>query len=430
MAEELIYMSGKEIDRFTVILASVEGRMRRKEAAKTLRITDRQVRRLIERYKRIGKEAFVSRKRGAVSNNRISAAIRAEALSVISSRYYDFGPTLAAEKLREVHGITVSKETVRKWMIGDGLWKPEVTKRKSSHQMRERRSRYGEMIQIDGSPHDWFEGRREPCTLIVFIDDATNEFMELRFYETETTAAYMETTLIYLDEFGRPVAFYSDKHGVFRVNRKESLNGIECTQFGRAMKTLDIELINAHTPQAKGRVERANQLLQDRLVKELRLRKIDTIEAANKFLDEYRHELNDKFAVKAKSPENAHRVVLHDKRELDLIFSIHSERIISRNLEVQYKNTVYQIQTESSGLSMRGGKVVISEDFNGKVSLIYKGREMKYKTYRKAEKQSELENAKTINKRISEVIKAQNNNFNFKPDVDLQWKNQEELCSI
>jgi len=428
MKEDAIYMSGKEIDRFGVIMASIEGRMRRKEAAEVLKVTDRQVRRLIKNYKRIGKQAFISRKRGAVSNNRISTAKRDEALCLITGHYYDFGPTFAAEKLREVHGITVSKETVRKWMIEYGLWKPEVTKRKSSHQMRERRSRYGEMIQIDGSPHDWFEGRREPCTLIVFIDDATNEFMELRFYETETTEAYMETTLIYLDEFGRPVAFYSDKHGVFRVNRKESLNGIECTQFGRAMKTLDIELINAHTPQAKGRVERANQLLQDRLVKELRLRKTDTIEAANEFLDEYKHELNDKFAVKAKSPENAHRAVLHDKKELDLIFSIHSERIISKNLEVQYDNTVYQIQTESSGLSMRGGRVVISKDFNGKVALIYKGREMKYKTYQKAEKQSKLENAKTINKRMSEVIKALNNNF--KPDVDLQWKNQEELCSI
>jgi len=430
MAEEGIFMSGKEIDRLTVVMSSAEGKIRRKEAAGILRITERQLRRLVKGYKEIGKLALISRKRGAVSNNRISEDKRAEALYLITRNYYDFGPTLAAEKLREIHGISISKETVRKWMIENELWKPKAAKGKSSHQMRERRSRYGEMIQIDGSPHDWFEGRRESCTLIVFIDDATNEFMELRFYETETTKAYMETTLIYLNEFGRPVAFYSDKHGVFRVNRKESLNGIGRTQFGRAMKTLDIELINANTPQAKGRVERANQLLQDRLVKELRLRKIDTIEAANEFLDEYKHELNDKFAVKAKSPENAHRVVLHDKRELDLIFSIHSERIISRNLEVQYDNTVYQIQTESSGLSMRGGRAVISEDFNGKVTLIYKGRGMKYKAYQKAEKQSELENAKTINMRMSKVIKAQNDNFNFKPDIDLQWKNQEEICSI
>lgn len=430
MAEEGIFMSGKEIDRLTVVMSSAEGKIRRKEAAGILRITDRQLRRLVKGYKEIGKLALISRKRGAVSNNRISEDKRAEALCLITRNYYDFGPTLAAEKLREMHGITVSKETVRKWMIEGGLWKPKAAKEKSSHQMRERRSRYGEMIQIDGSPHDWFEGRREPCTLIVFIDDATNEFMELRFYETETTKAYMETTHIYLNEFGRPVAFYSDRHGVFRVNRKESLNGIERTQFGRAMKTLDIELINANTPQAKGRVERANQLLQDRLVKELRLRKINTIETANEFLDEYKHALNDKFAVKAKSPENAHRVVLHDKKELDLIFSIHSERIISRNLEVQYDNTIYQIQTESSGLSMRGGRAVISEDFKGNVSLIYKGREMKYKTYRKTEKQSELENAKTINMRMSKVIKAQNENFNFKPDIDLKWKNQEELCSI
>jgi len=278
------------------------------------------------------------------------------------------------------------------------------------------------MVQIDGSPHEWFEKRRSSCNLTVYVDDATGEFMELWFSEAETTEAYMVTTLNYLVEYGLPRAFYSDKHSIFRVNQKDTVSGTELTQFGRALKTLGIELISAQTPQAKGRVERANKLLQDRLVKELRLQKINTIAEANDFLVEYKDELNKKFSVTARSPENGHRKVLHSPEELKRIFSLHHERTLSKNLSLQYDNTIYQIQTEGRGLTMRNAKVTVCEDFKGSVNILYKGRELTYTTYKRAEKQEQSENAKTINHRVDMAIEKQNKKSNRKNKIDELWR--------
>jgi hypothetical protein len=423
MSEAGFYMSSKEVDRLLVIKDLCSGKMNQKEAGRLLGITDRQIRRLVKTYITKGKAGLVSKKHGKVSNNRISDRERETMMFLVSGHYYDFGPTLACEKLRELHGLSVSKETLRKWMIEDGIWEPRKKKRGGhQHQMRERRSIFGELVQIDGSPHDWFEGRREPCTLIVFIDDATGEYMELRFYEAETTEAYMETMRVYVDDFGIPRTLYHDKHGIFRINQQDTNRGNDFTQFGRAMKELDVEMIYANSPQAKGRVERANGTLQDRLVKEMRLKGINTIEEANEFLREYRHELNDKFAVKAKSPENAHRPVNHSKDELELIFSLKTERTISKNLELSYKNTVYQILVEGRGLSMRKAKAVICEDFKGSVKILYKGREMKYKTFIKPQKQFEEKSPKTLNKFVTEVIKEQNERNKTEKEKVLQWK--------
>lgn len=424
--EALLLMSKKEINRLNVIRDLQSRRLSQKEAGKMLNICDRQIRRLLKRYEEEGAKGLISRKRGKVSNNRLSEELKADVLFLIQEHYFDFGPTLAAEKLDELHNIVISKESVRQIMIGENIWKSKTKKDKKAHQMRKRRTRFGELIQIDGSPHDWFEGRRPECNLTVFIDDATGEFMELFFSETETTEAYMETTRNYITEYGLPRAFYSDKHGIFKVNKPDPRTGDNRTQFGRAMKTLGVELICANTPQAKGRVERANQLLQDRLVKELRLRGIDTIEEANVFLKEYKEVLSNKFAVKPASPENAHREVPFTDEELDEIFSKHSVRIISRNLEVHYKNTVYQIQIESSGLSMRGGNIKVCESFDGTVKLIYKGREMKYKTYKKQEKQLSPQDAKTLNKIVDQIILEQDNNLAYKHPVDIYCNNFEQ----
>ena len=192
------------------------------------------------------------------------------------ARYPDFGPTLATEKLA-IEGVSLSVETVRQLLIGEGLWKAKSVRRPVIHQLRERRARLGELVQIDGSPHDWFEGRAPKCTLLVFVDDATSRLMYLQFVAAETTFNYFAGVRSYLTEFGKPLAFYSDKFGVFRVNIPNALSGTGLTQFGRALKELDIELICAHSPQAKGRVERANQTLQDRLTKELRLRDLSSL---------------------------------------------------------------------------------------------------------------------------------------------------------
>ncbi len=206
-------------------------------------------------------------------------------MNLVRRHYVDFSPTFAHEKLTEVHHLAFSVETLRQWMIAAGLWLAKSRKKARVHQRRPRRPCVGELVQIDGSPHDWFEERAERCTLLVFIDDATSRLMALRFVPAETTQAYMETLRACLDQHGRPVALYSDKHSIFRVNHPEHEG--EVTPFSRALKTLDIEPIHAHTPQAKGRVERASQTLQDRLVKELRLRHINDMGQANAFLPEF-----------------------------------------------------------------------------------------------------------------------------------------------
>ena len=283
-------MTVGEADRVAVIMAVVEKRLTQREAAARLGLSVRQVKRLAKRYRAQGAAGMASARRGAPSNRAFGEEVRLEALSLVRERYPDFGPKFAAEKLLERHGLALSRETLRKWMAEEGLWRPKGRRRMRVHQSRPRRARVGELVQVDGSPHDWFEGRGPRCTLIVFIDDATSRLLALRFVAAETTEAYMETLRGHLAEHGRPVALYSDRYSVFRVNRKDG--GDAPTQFTRALLTLDIEPIHAGTPQAKGRVERANLTLQDRLVKELRLRGVDGMEAANAYLPEFVAEHN------------------------------------------------------------------------------------------------------------------------------------------
>ena len=217
-------------------------------------------------------------------------------------RYADFGPTLAAEKLAEHHGCWVSRETLRGWMIADGLWQDRRHRLPSPHQPRRRRDCLGELVQIDGSEHAWFEDRGPPCTLLAFVDDATSRLLQLRFVTSELTFDYFRTTRAYLEEHGKPVAFYSDKHGIFRVNSKEAAAGDGVTQFGRALLALNIDIICANTPQAKGRIERAFGTLQDRMVKELRLAGVSSIAAANAWLPGFITAYNTRFG---RDPANA-----------------------------------------------------------------------------------------------------------------------------
>ncbi len=282
MIKETVTMSHKELDRLHIIQESLNRHITQEQAAARIGISIRQVKRLVQRYRNEGPSGLVSRRRGKRPNNSFSTEFRATVISLLKGRYADFGPTLACEKLREIHGLCLSIETLRKWMVEEGIWRERRRKFARIYQRRMRRPSYGELIQIDGSPHDWFEGRGPKCTLIVFIDDATSALMALRFAPAETTRAYMETLRGYLNDHGVPLALYSDRHSIFRVNNPEREG--ELTQFTRAIKTLGIEPIHANSPQAKGRVERANQTLQDRLVKEMRLQGISDIETANAWL--------------------------------------------------------------------------------------------------------------------------------------------------
>lgn len=287
MQEGTLTMSARERERL-VVVRQVEGRkLRQREAAERLGIGVRQVKRLIQRRRAQGDAGLVSRQRGRASNNRLAQDKVARLEALLRDRYPDFGATLAAEKLAELDGLRVSRETVRQTRIRLGLHTPKARRAKRVFQSRERRPRFGELIQIDGSPHDWFEGRGPRCTLIVFIDDATSKLMALRFAPAETTRAYLEALRGYVLAHGLPCAFYSDRHGIFRVNAKEAVSGDGLTEFGRVLKRLSIESICAATPQAKGRVERANQTLQDRLVKELRLKGLSSLDEANAFLPSF-----------------------------------------------------------------------------------------------------------------------------------------------
>jgi hypothetical protein len=247
-------MSKQEFSRLDVLLRVQSGRLRVSDACVLIGLQRRQVFRLLRGLKQDGARSLLSKRRDRPSNHRLPAEVRTLALSIVRERYADFGPTLAAEKLAEHHGCSVSRETLRGWMIAEGLWQDRRHRLPSPHQPRRRRDCLGELVQIDGSEHAWFEDRAAPCTLLGFVDDATSRLMQLRFVASESAFDYFRTTRAYLETHGKPVAFYSDKHGIFRVNSKDAAGGEGVTQFGRALLALNIDIICANSPQAKGRI--------------------------------------------------------------------------------------------------------------------------------------------------------------------------------
>ena len=412
-------MSYQEIDRVGVVELVESKKLSQIEGSKQLNISSRQMRRLQQRYRKEGVSGLLSKRRGKPSNNQLTEAINSEIISLVREKYSDFGPTLAHEKLVELHNIKLSIESLRQIMIADELWIPKQRKTKRVFQLRPRRERFGELIQIDGSPHDWFEGRSESCTLIVFIDDATSKLTGLQFFPTETTKAYMQVLKSHMASYGRPVSFYSDRHGIFRVNHKEAKSGDGHTQFSRALETLDIESIQAQTPQAKGRVERVNKTLQDRLVKEMRLKGINNLNDANAFLPEFIAHFNQRFEKPAKNKEDAHRKVLHTPREIDLILSRHSKRKVSNELEVSYEKTIYQIQGKRHRLKQK--EITVCDLFGQEIVLLYEGKEIAYKLFNESDPSPRLEDEKTLNKRVDQAIKRQGKTT-CKPAADHPWR--------
>lgn len=412
-------MSAGEVDRLGVIRKVLAKRLLQREAAEQLGLSVRQVKRLVRRYRADGAAGLVSSRRGKRPNNVIGAGVRRGAMDWVRKRYADFGPTLACQKLTEVHGYRLSVETLRQWMMAEGMWKAKSRRRARVHQRRPRRACLGELVQLDGSPHAWFEDRGERCTLIVFIDDATGRLMQLRFVPAETTQAYMQALGAYLGRYGRPVALYSDRHSIFRVNQERQEGKV--TQFTRAVKTLDIEPIHANTPQAKGRVERANQTLQDRLVKELRLAGIDDMEAGNAFLPSFMADYNRRFAVAARSEEDAHRAVLHDAGELDLILRRHETRKLSKNLSFQYLNREYQLTGQGQGYRLRGAAVTVCDAFGGEVDVLYKGRPLAFRVLAEGEAPVALDDEKSVQHTVNEAKARQRAQPGYRPAADHPW---------
>jgi hypothetical protein len=350
-------------------------------AAQLLGRSERQVWRLLKEFRAAGAAGLVSKKRGRPSNRRTAASVRTAALWIVRQYYADFGPTLAAEKLAAEHGFSFSSETLRKWMIADGLWR-DRRQRKSIHQPRRRRECVGELVQVDGSEHWWFEDRGPQCTLLVFVDDATSRLMHLQFVESESTFAYFHAVRTYLQTWGKPVAFYSDKHGVFRVNHPGALGGDGMTQFSRALHALNIDIICANSSPAKGRVERANKTLQDRLVKELRLAGAATLAEGNALLPVFIADYNARFAKAPANNKDLHRP-LRASDDLDDTFAWKEERTLSQALTLQYDKVMFILEPSDQAKAAIGKRVTVVDYPDGRLSIRYRGVELAYRTFDK-----------------------------------------------
>lgn len=422
MNEEMWTLSRKELDRLTLMRMLERKAIRQVEVSRQLRLSVRHTRRIYRRYQELGPPGLQSRRRGRPSNRCLPERLREQVLQLIQKLYSDFRPTLAQEKLAERDRVVVSVSTVRRWMIAAGLYTPRRLRKGRIHPLRDRRERRGELVQLDGSHHHWFEKRAACCALITFIDDASSEVLLLRMFPAETSEAYMDALRRYLARYGRMVTVYPDQDSIFKLTKKELLHAPDLTQVGRILETLDIELICALSPQAKGRVERSFKTLQDRLVKELRLQGISSIEAANDFLETYRQEHNRRFAVAPACPDDAHRPVRHSEAELDLIFSFQEPRVLSRCLSLQYHHTTYQIIPNGPGLSLRRAQVIVCEDLQHRVTILYKGRSLPYTVIRKASRLSLTASSKTINQQVDHALKKQKKSSAHKPPPDHPWR--------
>jgi hypothetical protein len=369
-----IPMSRRERDRLRVLHAVLDGQRTQVEAARLLRLTARHVRRLLRRLVAGGDAALIHRLRGRPSNHRKDAKLRRRALHLYRKDYADFGPTFAAEKLAE-RGVEVSPDTLRRWLLAEGLWQRQ--RRREQHRSRRpRRACLGELVQMDTSIHDWTEGRGEDMVLMHMIDDATSRLLA-RFYDADTTLNHFDLLRRWLAAHGRPLALYTDRHSIFEPQDKgQALPNAE-TQFGRALRELDIELICAHSPQAKGRVERSFGTAQDRLVKELRLAKVTTIAQANALLDGgllAKH--NRMFSVPPRQAGDAHRPV-GNAFNLAAILSLREQRTVANDYTVRFENRHYQLDKPIYP-GERGGKVVIEVRWDGSMAIRFQEHYLTY----------------------------------------------------
>ncbi|NTZ88782.1 ISNCY family transposase [Burkholderia metallica] len=405
-------MSMRELDRLKVVEAVIEQHLMPWRAAERLGISRRQIERLVARYRAAGPVGLVSQRRGHASNHQLPEDLAHRALSLIRERYADFGPTLACEKLWECHGLQLSKETVRKLMTDAGLWIPRRQRPPKVYQPRARRACLGELIQIDGSDHRWFEERAPACTLLVYVDDATSRLMMLHFTQTESTFSYFEATRTYLERHGKPVAFYSDKYSVFR-SPTAGKTGSSVTQFGRAMYELNIDTFCANSSPAKGRVERAHLTLQDRLVKELRLRGIGTVADANAYAPSFIAMYNARFAKPPRSGFDAHRPLRSDE-DLDRLMTWRETRRVSKSLTVLYDRVLYLLDDTLENRKLIHRYIDVWEYPDGRIEIRADGEVLQCRLY---DKLAEVDQGAIIDhKRLShalqvaEAVQAQRDN--------------------
>ena len=365
-----------ELKRLHVIRKVLERVVKQVEAAEILSLSCRQVQRVVRRVKVEGDRGVIHKSRGKVSNRRLADGVKERVIKFYRKRYPGFGPTLASEKLLEREKIKISDETLRGWLLESGDWK-KVRKKGVHRQWRERKEHLGEMVQMDGSHHDWFEGRGPECVLMGYIDDATGEAFG-RFYEYEGTMPALDSCRRYIQRCGIPLSVYLDRHTTYKSPAKpsieEELEGIEpLSEFERALGELGVEVIHAHSAPAKGRIERLFGTLQDRLVKEMRLRGIQSIEEANGFLEEYWPIYNRKFGVRARGEGDLHRS-LPRGLNLDHILCVKAGRALRNDFTVAYNKKLYQIEDQ-----IRAAQVQVHERPDGSIVILFKDRSLKYR---------------------------------------------------
>lgn len=399
-----ITLGDKELERLLVVNQVKERIITQAEAAERLGLSIRQIRRVLKRIASEGAEGIKSRPKGG--NRAFGDEFKRQVLACVTTHYHDFGPTFASEKLQSRDNLRVNRETLRQWMIEAELWKGRTRKKARIHQSRERRPRFGELVQIDGSHHAWFETRGSKCCLLVFIDDATGHILGLHFSKGETTMGYLKLIQHHLENYGRPIAYYSDKHSVFKTTRTQNTDGyLQDTQVHRALRELRIELILANSSQAKGRVERVNLTLQDRLIKEMRLRGISSIEEANEYAPEFMIDYNKKFAILPADSEDAHRPVVQGKEKLRRILSIQSQRKLTKNLEFSMGGKIYQIQTKTTGYRLRYKTVNICKHIDDSMEVLCDGMPLEYTVLLSIPRAREAD-VKEINCVIDELVWA------------------------
>jgi transposase len=366
MAEkDIVMLRQKDLKRLHVMHKVLEGTMTQAEAADLISLTERQIRRIVKRIRQEGDKGIGHAARGKPSNRKLPKKLKNRIVRLYTTTYPDFGPTLFTEKLEEREGIVISRETARAWLMGEGLWKKQ-RRRKAHRQWRERKARFGEMLQMDGSHHDWFEGRGPRCVLMAYSDDATGSVYG-RFYGYEGTIPAMDSFTRYITKYGIPMSVYLDKHTTYKswARRDEFREAEPVSQFGRALAELGVKMLHAHSPQAKGRIERLFNTFQDRMVKEMRLRGVSTIPEANRFLASYLPVYNRRFSVPPKKKENLHRTV---NVELDTILCVKTERTLRNDHTIQHNGTLYQIKDR-----IRAEKVVVEELIDGSMRIRHKG---------------------------------------------------------
>jgi transposase len=375
VGEDTVRMSGQELTRVHVIRQAMSHALRQKEAGEVLDVTTRQVRRLIQRVRAEGDAGLVHRGRGKPSNRRISDKVKTKVLTLYTQRYGDFGPTLAAEKLAERHGITLSAETVRGWLRAAGV--THFQRQTRPHRAwRARKAHRGELVQLDGSHHAWFEGRGPRCVLMAYIDDASSQVFA-RFYAYEGTIPALDSFRRYVMHAGLPLALYTDQHTTYKspavpTVEEQLADRRPHSQFERALAELGVTVIHAHSPQAKGRVERLFKTLQDRLVKDLRLAGLATIAAANQFLEAWLSRYNQRFAVPPAQAVDLHRPC-PARRDLDRSLCLKTTRVLRRDWTVVHHGQLYQIRD-----NIRATQVQVEERIDGTLRITHHGQPLTY----------------------------------------------------